>query len=430
MGTSGEAAWNKLAGVNTAEQQVPGWIMVENSLDPTFQVSVIEQCLSSGKRPIGLLLGAGCPSAIRLDRSPLIPDIDGISKLVKERLMEDQVLGDPIEAVYDQLESDGYGNPTVEDTLTHIRALRAVAGSDVVRELSADQLDHLDNGICEIIYESVNRNLPHPKTPYHRIAQWSNSIPRDYPVEIFTTNYDMLIEQALEETRVPYFDGFSGARRPLFDPMAIEQGAPLPHWTRLWKLHGSINWYQDDNLDVFRGTTSEAGQRRVIHPSHLKYRESRRMPYLAMLDRLRSFLRGSTAALVVCGYSFRDEHINETIVQGLQHSPTAVAFALMYEDIEKCPEATALAEVRPNLNVIARDAGVIGGRRQDWLRLDKESVPDVEQLSITWDPVDPSDANSKLKATFRLGDFAVLGLFLQQLAGEAQRSWEEPRVGA
>lgn len=408
--------------------------MVQSSQDPTFQVSVIQQCLSSGKRPIGLFLGAGCPSAIRLNgQSPLIPDIQGITDLVTDRLMDDEDLKAPLEAVRDQLNSDGFENPSVEDILTHIRALRAVAGSDTVRELSANELDQLDNGICDVIYQSVNRTLPDHRTPYHRAAQWSNSIPREFPVEIFTTNYDMLLEQALEESRVPYFDGFAGARRPLFDPMAIEQGTlpatergtPLPHWTRLWKLHGSINWYQDDNLEVFRGTTSEIGQRRVIHPSHLKYRESRRMPYLAMLDRLRSFLRNPTAALVICGYSFRDDHINETIIQGLQHSPTTVAFALMYEDIEKCAAANDLAELRPNLNVIASDAGVIGGRRANWLSVDKESVPDSNQVGISWSPVDPSDPDSRLKAACNLGDFEVLGQFLQQLTGGTQQNWGE-----
>ena len=49
--------------------------------DPTFQVSAIQQCLSGGKSPIGLFLGAGCPTAIRLEnQSPLIPDIKGITR--------------------------------------------------------------------------------------------------------------------------------------------------------------------------------------------------------------------------------------------------------------------------------------------------------------------------------------------------------------
>ena len=120
---------------------------------------------------------------------------------------------------------------------------------------------------------------------------------------------------------------------------------------------------------VFRGTTTENGRpKRVIHPSHLKYQESRRLPYLAMIDRLRAFLRRPTATLVLCGYSFRDDHINEVIVQGLQSTQTAIAFALMYDTITESPHAVALARRRSNLSVLARDGAVVSGQKSIWPR--------------------------------------------------------------
>ena len=36
-----------------------------------------------------------------------------------------------------------------------------------------------------------------------------------------TTNYDLLFEQALERTRIPFFDGFSGASEAFFDPSSL-----------------------------------------------------------------------------------------------------------------------------------------------------------------------------------------------------------------
>ena len=352
--------------------------------------------------------------------TPLIPDIAGITASVRAQLIDCSELKDPYSAAEEQLKKDGNSTPTVEDLLTHIRALRAVAGKDTVRGLSADQLDKLDEQICEFIHRTVNKDLPNNETPYHRVAIWTNAIPRDFPVEIFTTNYDMLLEQALEESRVPYFDGFSGARRPLFDPRAIEEEDLLPRWTRLWKLHGSVNWYQNDNREVFRGTASEVGTRRVIHPSHLKYQESRRMPYLAMVDRLRAFLNNPTAALVLCGYSFRDEHINDTIIQGLQHSQTTVAFAMVFGKVEDSDPVTNLAKIRPNLNVLARNGGVLGGRRFDWPSRDFEPTSPVEEPAITWEPIDPTENQGRQKAQFNLGDFRVFGQFLQRLAGDGQ----------
>jgi len=57
--------------------------------DPNRQVGYLQQCLSSDKKPLGLFLGAGCPLAILSDdgkKTPLIPDIEGITKIVREQL--------------------------------------------------------------------------------------------------------------------------------------------------------------------------------------------------------------------------------------------------------------------------------------------------------------------------------------------------------
>ena len=84
--------------------------------DPTSQVSAIEQCLFGGKRPLGLFLGAGCPTAIRLEnQSPLIPDVEGVTRLVEQRVVGDADLETPFEAVREQLRADGYQGTTSED---------------------------------------------------------------------------------------------------------------------------------------------------------------------------------------------------------------------------------------------------------------------------------------------------------------------------
>ena len=393
--------------------------------DPTPQVSYLQQCLSGDKKPIGLFFGAGCPMAI-LDgnQNPLIPDIAGITECVREQLKKCADHKTILDTVENQLSNDGNCNPTVEDLLSHIRALGAVAGSDKVRDLSAKELETLDGEICNLIHQTVNKELPHNQTPYHRVSLWAHAIQRKFPVEVFTTNYDLLLEQAFEESRVPYFDGFAGVRNPLFNAHVIENNDLLPHWTRLWKLHGSINWYQNKNGEVFRGTTNEDGTRRVIHPSHLKYQESRRMPYLAMIDRLGAFLKCTTAAIILCGYSFRDDHINETIIQGLQYTQTNVAFALLFGKIEEYDTATNLAAMRPNLNILARDGGVIGGQRVEWLQKECESLSVNHSSAIAWLPTNSPGDETKYRAEFKLGDFAVFGQFLQQLVGNIQHPWK------
>jgi SIR2-like domain len=369
--------------------------------------------------------------AIRLDASktPLIPDIAGITKIVRDKLAAKEHYGLILGTVDAHFQEDGRDSVTVEDMLTHVRALRAVAGKAKVRGLSAEELDKLDETICALIHEVADKLLPNLETPYHRIASWVDAVPRDNPVEIFTTNYDLLMEQAFEDSRVPYFDGFAGVRKPFFDLRAMEEDMLPPRWARLWKLHGSINWYQVEGKGVFRGTTAEDGSsKRVIHPSHLKYQESRRMPYLAMIDRLRAFLKQPTATLILCGYSFRDEHINEVIVQGLQSTQTAIAFALLYGKIAESPQAVTLARKRSNLSILAQDGAVISGRESKWPEGDAESVQPDNSMWVQWTPVDLGKENGNLTAEFTLGDFAVFGQFLQELVGAVRQASAVPNA--
>lgn len=93
------------------------------------------------------------------------------------------------------------------------------------------------------------------KLPQHALARWVRRADRRFPVEIFTTNYDTLLERALEDERVPVFDGFTGGRMPFFlsaTPTAGDE--PGRGWTRLWKIHGSVTWRWHE----------PAGQRRRI----------------------------------------------------------------------------------------------------------------------------------------------------------------------
>jgi hypothetical protein len=400
--------------------------------DPSRQISYLRQCLSSNKKPLGLFLGAGCPMAIRVGENgcaPLIPDIAGITRQVQHDLQAASDCAPLLQSIDGHFQKDGRSTYTIEDILTHVRSLLAVAGKDTVRGLTAANLDLLDTRICDIIHRVVQKDLPGPSTPYHHVAAWAHAIPRTYPVEVFTTNYDLLLEQAFEDVRVPYFDGFAGVRCPFFDLRAMEEDQIPSRWARLWKLHGSINWYQVEGKGVFRGTPIGGIKTKpVIHPSHLKYQDSRRMPYLAMLDRLRAFLKNPAATLVLSGYSFRDEHINEVLVQNLEATQTSVAFALMYDKIASYPEAENLARLRPNLNVLARDGAVIGGQSVRWPSVERSALSHADSLWLRWTPSDPKFPEARLSAELRLGDFAALGSFLQELAGEVRQGKGHPNA--
>lgn len=399
--------------------------------DPLRQIGYLQQCLSSDKKPLGLFLGAGCPMAIKTDGAespPLIPGIAGMTEAVRAELTNDKDCASLLKTVDQHFAEDGRENAGVEEILGHIRALRVVAGKEGVRGLTSVDLDRLDSKICQFIHHLANKELPKTGTPYHHVGIWTDATSREKPIEIFTTNYDLLMEQAFEDCRVPYFDGFAGSRKPFFDIRAME-GDHLPsRWARFWKLHGSINWYQDPARGVLRGASNESEFKRVIHPSHLKYEESRRLPYLAMIDRLRAYLKQPSSVLVLCGYSFRDDHLNEVIVQGLQGTQTAIGFALLFGDIENYTKAVKLASERPNLTLLARNGAVVSGRQGNWYDKELESVTVEQSQWITWKAFDSGDDKSRQVAQFHLGDFEIFGKFLSELVGQIRQASETPNA--
>jgi hypothetical protein len=135
-------------------------------------------------------------------------------------------------------------------------------------------------------------------------------------------------------------------------------------------------------------------------------------------------LKQPSVALVLCGYSFRDDHINEVIFQGLQGTQTAIAFALLYDDIGKYPKAVKLASERSNLSLLARDGAVISGREAKWHDKDAESAAADNLVWVTWTPIDPQDDKSRQMARFSLGDFSDFGKFLHELVGRIHQSSE------
>lgn len=347
------------------------------------------QALSQGKRPLGLLLGAGCGVAVRLpaDDSPLIPDIAGMTAHVTKSIAETESTGDLTQLV-SALTNDLGAAPNVEDMLTRLRTLQTVVGAESVRGLTGAAIDSLEEAIVAEIATLVTVSLPTESTPFDHVARWAGGVQRVLPVEIFTTNYDLLMEQGLERARVPFFDGFVGGREPFFDIRTIEEDDLPSRWVRLWKLHGSVHWTLRGH-EVLRISGDDSSSRPMIHPSHLKYEQSRRMPYLVMQDRVRAFLRQPAATLVTSGYSFGDAHVNELVGQGLQSNPTAVVFALIHGTAAENAPAVEFAGTHSNLCLVARDGGIINGEQLPW-----------------GDGVE-----------CQLGDFATLGQRLRDLGG-------------
>ena len=388
--------------------------------DPIRQISFIQQALSQNRKPIGFFLGAGCPLSIRINEreeggktvsDPLIWDVAGLTKVIAKNLSsKDSANPTSWDKIVQIVHEDGGDSGNIELLLSRIRVFSSVAGNGNVRGLTAAELNALDAEVCKVISAEVNRALPTTDSPYHNLAIWSRSIRRERPVHLFTTNYDLLMEQALEESSAPYFDGFIGARKAFFDLGAVEdEGVLPPRWTRLWKIHGSLNWRLENKTDVVRSDQKTDAQSYLIYPSHLKYDQSRKMPYLAMLDRLKAFLLAPSALLFICGYSFADEHINDVICRSLEANPTAHVFAFVFGNLDSPNYALArqCALVTPNLSLLGFDKAVIGRNLGEWASDGADDLALPPSILV-------KDGDS---IALRLGDFAALGALLRGLAG-------------
>lgn len=400
---------------------------------PYRQAHLIQQALTPDKIRVSFFLGAGCPMAIRVSvegdkatTAPLIPDIAELTTRIAAGLSAE---GTPnLKQLFERLHVKLTANKppkiksiTIEHILSHIRTLQDIVGDGEFDGMNKQTLTDLDLAICSAVTEQVGKRLPSSDSPYHRLASWVSGIPREHAVEIFTTNYDLLMEQAFEEKQVPFFDGFVGSSRPFFDLTAIERDKLPSRWAKLWKIHGSINWFKSDEDVVERLLGMDSKAQQMIFPSHLKYSQSRRMPYLAMLDQLRNVILQEQNVVITCGYSFCDEHINDVILNALRGNANAACFALFYGDLDGYPDAVKAAKLCSNLTLIAADSGVINTQPVRWMPVtDKDDDP----LTGTVVEVTKGGDDSIASVRCRLGDFAVFAEFLSQNLADRRRGLE------
>lgn len=409
-----KGASNSVAGMNVNTPS-PALAVELPTFCPYQEAFKMQQAIASEKMRVAFFLGAGCPVSIRIvegarDR-PLIPAVKELTSVVRQSLEKSDEFRTSLGAINERLVSSGIGEPNIEQILSHVRSLIDVVGVGEIDGLSKSNLEELDREICEVTTQMVNVDLPSSETPYHQLAKWIRDIQRKNPVEIYTPNYDLLLEQALASQRVPHFDGFVGSRFPFFDLTAVVDDTLPVRWARIWKVHGSIDWWRTGSGDIVRREAGDPGDRQMIYPSHLKYEESRRMPYYALLDQLAKFLARGQAVLITCGYSFSDEHLNAVIRESLSRNPLSVCFALVYSDRAKATEAVVTAKRHSNLRMLAADGAVIGTIERDWSKLEKTEHK-LHGIAAKAGELPGRSESPTGHTKFLLGDFKLFGDFL------------------
>jgi hypothetical protein len=331
------------------------------------EVELFDRTLREGDHPVGFLLGAGCSASLKdgAGSEPLVPTVAGLTESVEKSVKGDaSSLLARLRATFTE---DGLAKANVENWLGRIRSMKDVVGKATVRDFTHAELEALETAVTSAIEDRVDRELPEDGEGFDNLARWAASwdSQRVGPLRFFSLNYDLLLEQALERFAVPFFDGFVGSRFPFLDSRSVEAESLPAEWVRLWKMHGSVNW-QLKGGRVTRTTLPTSEGKSLIHPSHLKFEQSRRMPFLLMQDRLKHLLSTPASTLVITGYSFGDDHVNEMIFEGLRANPSASGFAMMHGAMATYQATIKTAERVSNLRFLSPDSLAISGDVLAW----------------------------------------------------------------
>lgn len=163
---------------------------------------------------------------------------------------------------------------------------------------------------------------------YRKLVLRDRSLPRPW---VFTTNYDLFNETAMDRLGLPYANGFSGVVERRFNPatfryalaeqldLSSRKWSAVDGFVYLGKLHGSISWTEDDHgLFPIRETTVPQDRgKMMIYPTPAKQNSALGSPYADLFREFQSRIVREQSVMITIGYAFGDEHINNIIYQAL-----------------------------------------------------------------------------------------------------------------
>jgi hypothetical protein len=355
--------------------------------DPSEYIKGLQQLLVSDKKNIAFLFGAGTSLSKKNKNSIIIPAMEEMTENIEKKLSENEPFKKALEEIKKEI-GDGYN---IESLLSNIELKIQVMGDSgslngLCKEDFKKLIKQLKQEIKKIVsvHDKILDNDNLSNLIHVDFAEWIGRANRKHSIEIFTTNYDYLFELGLEEKKIPFYDGFTGSYNPFFNAESIEDMGFIPKQTKLWKIHGSLGWHYDSKAKKICRKESEE-EDILIYPSTLKYSESNKQPYTALMDRLTNFLKQPDTILITCGYSFSDEHINERILTALHSNDSGHVVALFYGSLDEDSNLKKLAESNKKLSAYGAKNAIIGGQFGDWQLKREPDKDDTINVNIYFD---------------------------------------------
>lgn len=316
--------------------------------DPEKHRREIEPWLSAvfQSEHLGLLVGNGLTTAVALTAGANAVSMGAVAFGCE---LEDGVN----ERATESSRAVGREEPNIEDQLRV--ALQLVGGLDVLRDARAGDwraalnrvLRELIGGVLDTeraIIEAITAGTEADATAKNDLISFllsfaSRTASRER-LQVFSTNYDRVLEFGFDLVGLRPLDRFVGALEPVFRASRLDvdmhynppgiRGEPryLEGVVRLTKLHGSLDWAYEG--DAIRRVGLPFGASRthpavpaapldslIIYPNPAKDIETLEYPYAELFRDYAAALCRPNSTLVTYGYGFGDDHINRVIADML-----------------------------------------------------------------------------------------------------------------
>lgn len=381
------------------------------------EIQELKNQLSYSKN-IGFFFGAGTSTALG------IPNIEQLTKRVETSLSDSSQ--QHFTSLKEDLETSHPARKiNIEDILNHLRRIRELTREHKDKNylgITGEDAKKLDIKICKLIHQIISKKEKTASlNKTKQLMAWLNIQNRDFSKEIFTSNYDLIFERSLEESRIPYFDGFVGSFEPFFLAENVEKFVDnndiTKSWIRLWKIHGSLSWFWKENKenDSFRVVrlgkieNIEDDNEVVIYPSKEKYTSSRKQPFISYFDRMKMFLNSGELLFIISGYSFSDQHINEVIFNSLRQNNRLHIVVFAYTD-NTIEELYKESFSYLNLSAFGPKMGIVNGKKINW-SISENDLKENKRSELYW-----STKSEELK----IGDFNNLVDFIIANSGKKE----------